>query len=197
LTLLCNGQPVAFDIREQVTQRQVWDLVVTWTASGRGSGQEAITLTFDGVGYVPKGVSLFLLDEVTGKPVYLRTQHGYQFTPQLGETSRQFKLVAMLGNDRPLRVVGLKATPVRGQGVMIEFTLTKAAQVQAEVLTLTGRKVMVLESGATKIAGTHRLVWRGMGSEGIAVSRGVYLIRITANDDEGRQVQAVTTVRLK
>jgi hypothetical protein len=197
LTLLRNGQPVAFDIREQVTQRQVWDLVVTWAGSGRGSGQEAITLTFDGLGYVPKDVSLFLVDEVTGKPVYLRTQHGYQFTPQPGETSRQFKLVAMLGNDRPLRVVGLKATPVRGQGVMIEFTLTKAAQVQAEVLTLTGRRVTVLESGTTRTAGTHRIMWRGVSSEEVAVSKGVYLVRMTATDDEGRQVQAVTTVRLK
>jgi subtilase family serine protease len=197
LTLLRNGQPVAFDIREQVTQRQVWDLVVTWAGSGRGSGQEAITLTFDGLGYVPKDVSLFLVDEVTGKPVYLRTQHGYQFTPQPGETSRQFKLVTMLGNDRPLRVVGLKATPVRGQGVMIEFTLTKAAQVQAEVLTLTGRRVTVLESGTTRTAGTHRIMWRGVSSEEVAVSKGVYLVRMTATDDEGRQVQAVTTVRLK
>jgi subtilase family serine protease len=197
LTLLRNGQPVAFDIREQVTQRQVWDLVVTWAGSGRGSGQEAITLTFDGLGYVPKDVSLFLVDEVTGKPVYLRTQHGYRFTPQPGETSRQFKLVAMLGNDRLLRVVGLKATPVRGQGVMIEFTLTKAAQVQAEVLTLTGRRVTVLESGTTRTAGTHRIMWRGVSSEEVAVSKGVYLVRMTATDDEGRQVQAVTTVRLK
>jgi subtilase family serine protease len=197
LTLLRNGQPVAFDIREQVTQRQVWDLMVTWAGSGRGSGQEAITLTFDGLGYVPKDVSLFLVDEVTGKPVYLRTQHGYRFTPQPGETSRQFKLVAMLGNDRPLRVVGLKATPVRGQGVMIEFTLTKAAQVQAEVLTLTGRRVTVLESGTTRTAGTHRIMWRGVSSEEVAVSKGVYLVRMTATDDEGRQVQAVTTVRLK
>jgi hypothetical protein len=197
LTLLRNGQPVAFDIREQVTQRQVWDLMVTWAGSGRGSGQEAITLTFDGLGYVPKDVSLFLVDEVTGKPVYLRTQHGYRFTPQPGETSRQFKLVAMLGNDRPLRVVGLKATPVRGQGVMIEFTLTKAAQVQAEVLTLTGRRVAVLESGTTRTAGTHRIMWRGVSSEDVAVSKGVYLVRMTATDDEGRQVQAVTTVRLK
>jgi hypothetical protein len=197
LTLLRNGQPVAFDIREQVTQRQVWDLVVTWATSGRGSGQEAITLTFDGLGYVPKDVSLFLVDEVTGKPVYLRTQHGYRFTPQPGETSRQFKLVAMLGNDRPLRVVGLKATPVRGQGVVIEFTLTKTAQVQAEVLTLTGRRVTVLESGTTRMAGTHRIMWRGVSSEDVTVSKGVYLIRMTATDDEGRQVQATTIARLR
>jgi subtilase family serine protease len=197
LTLLRNGQPVAFDIREQVTQQQVWDLVVTWATSGRGSVQEAITLTFDGLGYVPKDVSLFLVDEVTGKPVYLRTQHGYRFTPQPGETSRQFKLVAMLGNDRPLRVVGLKAIPVRGQGVVIEFTLTKTAQVQAEVLTLTGRRVTVLESGTTRMAGTHRIMWRGVSSEDVTVSKGVYLIRMTATDDEGRQVQATTIARLR
>jgi hypothetical protein len=197
LTLLHNGQPVAFDLRERVTQRQVWDMVVTWTARGREAGQEAITLTFDRLGYVPQGVSLFLMDEVTGKPVYLRTQNGYRFTPQPGETSRRFQLVALLGNDRPLRVVGLKATPVRGQGVMVEFTLTKAAQVQAEVFSVTGRKVKVLESRANRAAGTHRLWWQGERSEGKLAGMGVYLLRLLATDEEGRQVQAATVVRLK
>jgi hypothetical protein len=31
----------------------------------------------------------------------------------------------------------------------------------------------------------------------LTVVSGIYLVRMTATDDEGRQVQAVTTVRLK
>jgi hypothetical protein len=192
-----EGNTSVADFRSGVQRQHEWDIIVRWGRRQVAEKVDEITLTFDGIGYAPKNVNLWLLDVVTGKRLYMRTQRAYRFTPNEGETSRRFKVIAELGNDRPLRVVGLKATPVRGQGVMIEFTLTKAAQVQAEVLTLTGRRVTVLESGTTRTAGTHRIMWRGVSSEDVAVSKGVYLVRMTATDDEGRQVQAVTTVRLK
>jgi TRAP-type uncharacterized transport system substrate-binding protein len=85
---------------------------------------------------------------------------------------------------------------MRGQGVVIEFSLTKPAKVEAEVLTLTGRRVAVLDAGSSEGL-THRLVWRGVGIEGQKVGSGVYLVRVRAVDEEGREVQAATVVRLK
>jgi flagellar hook assembly protein FlgD len=99
------------------------------------------------------------------------------------------------GNERPLRIVGLKATPMRGEGLVITFALTKPAQVVGEVLTLTGRKIAVMDDGSTRMAGTHRMIWRGVGSEGVKVPVGAYLVRLVATDEDGRQVQAVTVVR--
>jgi len=96
-----------------------------------------------------------------------------------------------------LRIVGLKAIPMRGQGVVIEFALTKPAQVQAEVLTLTGRKVTVVEAQTPRSSGTHRIVWQGVNKERMKVSSSVYLIRLIATDEEGRQVQASLPVRLR
>jgi hypothetical protein len=81
---------------------------------GRGTGQEEVTLTFDGIGYAPKDLSLWLVDTVTGKRLYLRTQQAYRFVPQRGEQERRLKVIAEIGNERPLRVLGLKATPLRG-----------------------------------------------------------------------------------
>ena len=112
-----------------------------------------------------------------------------RFVAQEGEVER--------GNDRPLRVVGLKATPMSGQGIVISFSLTKPAQVFAEVLTLTGRRVAVLEGSGSRVAGEQRMVWRGVNGEGLTVSSGAYLVRVTATDDEGRQVQGVTVVRVR
>jgi hypothetical protein len=153
-------------------------------------------LTFDGIGYAPKDVSAWLVDTVTGKRLYLRTQPSYRFVAQEGEVERKFKVVVERGNDRPLRVVGLKATPMRGQGVVIEFSLTKPAKVEAEVLTLTGRKVAVLDVGSSEGL-TRRVVWRGVGIEGQKVGSGVYLVLVRAVDEEGREVQAATIVRLR
>jgi TRAP-type uncharacterized transport system substrate-binding protein len=85
---------------------------------------------------------------------------------------------------------------MRGQGVVIEFSLTKPAEVEAEVLTLTGRRVAILDAGSSEGL-TRRVVWRGVGIEGQKVGSGVYLVRVRAIDEEGREVQAATVVRLR
>jgi hypothetical protein len=79
---------------------------------------------------------------------------------------------------------------------VIEFSLTKPAKVEAEVLTLTGRKVAVLDVGSSEGL-TRRVVWRGVGIEGQKVGSGVYLVLVRAVDEEGREVQAATIVRLR
>jgi len=197
--LLKNNAPLAVDVRSDGSRRQEWDVLVRWDKGHgtRGLGErKEVTLTFDGIGYAPKDVSAWFVDAVTGKRLYLRTQPSYRFVAQEGEVERKFKLIVERGNDRPLRVVGLKATPMRGQGVVIEFSLTKPARVQAEVMTLTGRKVAVLDTPSSDGL-THRLMWRWTSGDGTKVGVGPYLIRILATDEEGRQVQATTVVKPK
>jgi Tol biopolymer transport system component len=197
--LLKNNTPLAVDVRSDGSRRQEWEVLVRFGTrdGGRGTSErKEVVLTFDGIGYAPKDVSAWLVDTVTGKRLYLRTQPSYRFVAQEGEVERKFKVVVERGNDRPLRVVGLKATPMRGQGVVIEFSLTKPAKVEAEVLTLTGRRVAILDAGSSEGL-AHRLVWRGVGIEGQKVGSGVYLVRVRAIDEEGREVQAATVVRLR
>ncbi len=67
----------------------------------------------------------------------------------------------------------------------------------AEVLTLTGGKVTVLEVQTPRSSGTHRIVWQGVNREGVKVSSSVYLVRLIATDEGGRQVQASVPVRLR
>jgi len=197
--LLKNNLPLAVDVRSDSSRRQEWDVLVRFGTrdGGRGTSErKEVTLTFDGIGYAPKDVSAWLVDTVTGKRLYLRTQTSYRFVAQEGEFERKFKVIVERGNERPLRVIGLKATPMRGQGVAIEFSLTKPAKVETEVLTLTGRRVAVLDAGSSEGL-THRLVWRGVGIDGQKVGSGAYLVRIKAVDEEGREVQAATVVRLR
>ena len=191
--VLSQGQPVAADVRGGNAPRALWELLVRWQPK-RGAADE-VTLTFDGLVNLPKNFSAYLIDTMTGKRLYLRTVSGYRFTPQQGETERRFQLLLEQGGTGVLRIVNLKAQPMRGQGIVISFNLTKPAQTTAEVLTLTGRRITVLEPQQTRQAGAHQLVWRGVN--GLTVANGIYLVRITASDDEGRQVQAATTVRLK
>jgi hypothetical protein len=193
ISVLSQGQPVAADVKGGNAPKASWELLVRWQPK-RGIADE-VTLTFDGLVNLPKNVSAYLVDTVTGKRLYLRTVSHYRFTPQQGETERRFQLLLEQGGTGVLRIVNLKAQPMRGQGIVISFSLTKPAQTTAEVLTLTGRRIAVLEPQQTRQAGAHQLVWRS--ANGLTVVSGIYLVRMTATDDEGRQVQAVTTVRLK
>ncbi|MFN3421231.1 MAG: CARDB domain-containing protein, partial [Armatimonadota bacterium] len=205
--VLNNGAPLAVDVRNGMVRRQEWDVVVRWESGKRSIGEtekrgngevgREVTLTWDGVGYAPKDVSLTLVDLATGTKRYMRTQTAYRFVPNEGETERRFKVIAELVNERPLRIVGLKAIPMRGQGVAIEFSLTKPAQVQAEVLTLTGRRVALFEVPQSDSSLRHRIVWRGFRGDGMKLPVGTYLVRLIATDEEGRQVQATAMAQLR
>ncbi len=163
-------------------------------------GVEKVALKFPDLGYLPKGLSAYLVDEATGQRRYLRTTPAVTvtFTPNRGVAEQRiFQLVIVQGETGLLRIVGLKAESLRGQGVAIQFGLTRPAQTQVEVLTLTGRRISLLEASQQRTAGHHRLLWQRNGVNGQPIPQGIYLVRITAVDEEGRQVQATTTLHLR
>ncbi|MCS7187133.1 MAG: FlgD immunoglobulin-like domain containing protein [Armatimonadota bacterium] len=195
ITLFNGEQELAVDIRDKAVQRMMWELEVRWVPM-RGR-QNEISLFFDGMASVPKGYSVFLVDKTTGKRTYLRTTPVYRFTPQELETSRRFVLLLEKNEGEILRVFNLKAQPMRGQGVAVKFGLTKPAQTTVEILTLTGRRVAIVEAGQARSAGEQNLFWRGTDTQGQPVGLGVYLLRVHAIDEEGRQIQAITTLRFR
>ncbi len=193
-----EGHHYRADIRSGSAQKQQWDLIVSWSPSltrGRQGPREVI-VTWDGIGYAPRDWTLTLIDERTKTRRYLRTQTEYRFVPEEGEGERRFVLIAERGSQRPLKILGLRAMSGRGGGALIEFTLTKPAAVTAEVLTLTGRRVLPLPAGDGLVEGTRRIVWHSGGDGNRRLGPGFYLIRIVATDEEGRVVQGITTLRL-
>jgi hypothetical protein len=63
----------------------------------------------------------------------------------------------------------------------IEFTLPTVAHVSLRVYNLLGQEVASLMDGKLN-AGKHRWSWDGKNRQGLAVSTGVYLYRLTAGD---------------
>ncbi|MCS7265374.1 MAG: gliding motility-associated C-terminal domain-containing protein [Armatimonadetes bacterium] len=161
---------------------------------------EKVTLRFPDLGYLPKGFGVYLIDEETGQRRYLRTTAAVTINmkPNRGESERKvLKLAIVPEGTGLLRIVGLKAEPMRGRGVAVQFALTRPAQTQIEVLTLTGRRVAVLESGQSRSTGRHQVVWQGRNGDGQVLPTSTYIVRVVATDDEGRQVQATTVARLR
>jgi subtilase family serine protease/flagellar hook assembly protein FlgD len=201
-----EGQTVRLSLVDE--QGRAWGAVVTdgdrrmrWRlVLEADKGVEKVALKFPDLGYLPKGLSAYLVDETTGQRRYLRTTPAFTvtLTPNRSATEkRTFQLVIVHEEPGLLRVVGLKAESLRGRGIAIQFTLTRPAQTQVEVLTMTGRKVATVESGQSRSAGRHQIIWQGRDKSEVQLPMGIYLVRMTATDDEGRQVQATTTVRLR
>jgi len=198
--VLKEGVPLAMEVREGSAGKQEWEVVVHWgpkPEARRGQPGEVV-LTFDGAGRVPREVSLWLVDSVTGRRLSLRTQSAYRFVAREGETQRRFRIIAEPGRGNPLQITALQVAPMRGpeRGAQITFQLNRSADTEVNLLTLTSRLVSPVERGRSRAAGLHQVVWTGRDTAGRPVPPGVYLVEVIARDEEGQQVRAVRTVKV-
>jgi hypothetical protein len=111
--VVSNGeQEFVADVKDKMSQRMMWELTVRWMPTRGQQGE--ISLSFDGIASIPKDYSVFLVDKTTGERRYLRTTPVYRFTPHEGEAERRFVLLVEQTGSRLLRILNLKAQPVRG-----------------------------------------------------------------------------------
>ncbi len=78
------------------------------------------------------------------------------------------------------------------QGSMLTFALPAQGRVELTVLDVGGRVVSRLVSG-TRVAGEHRVTWRGVDDAGRAVAAGVYYARLEWNGE--KRLQRVVRLR--
>ena len=173
--------------------KQEWQLVLICPHE---NGE--VVLTWGDLSQVPKQYRLYLIDELTGKRIYMRTSSSYkveQGTRDRGQgLERRFLVIADPTPSGKLQVFVNEVVPMRGGGWLIGYTVTKPAKVLGEVRTLTGRLVKQLPTSEQVKAGRGNLVWDGRSADGSLLPKGVYLVKLVAMTDEGEQVQAVRTI---
>lgn len=69
---------------------------------------------------------------------------------------------------------------------MINFGLPVTAKVTLKVYDVLGREVAVLRNSTEMNAGYHKVMWNGLNDNGVRVSSGIYIYRISASGIEGR-----------
>jgi len=106
-------------------------------------------------------------DENTGPDVY--AQH---ITATGG-------VVAVPAASPPGLSLRVQPTPSRGP-VVIEFDLAESAQLQVEILDVTGRVVRVLETRRSYGPGAHYFRWDGQSFQGRPAPAGMYFVRALA-----------------
>ena len=81
--------------------------------------------------------------------------------------------------------------PTRGASTL-QFSLPQAADVEAAVYDVTGRKIRTIGTGHYT-AGRHTLAWDGRDAEGRPVASGVYFVRL----DRGTESLVARTVKIE
>lgn len=179
--------PLSVDLRSP-QGRSVWTLEIVNPAGGE------VQLKVQALHRVPRSLTLTLHDPETGQTYSLRSVNTVRFNTQPNQPKR-LQLVALNAGQLPLRVQGLKAMPVRGRGVQIQFAVTMPAQVSVQVRSLTGRVLWENHDFVTPSL-RHSVFWNGHSRTDQPLPSGIYAIVVQAVSDDGRQSQAQTIVRV-
>ncbi len=180
---------LAVDMRPS-SEKMSWDLVVE---TDNPSDQE-LTLTWSDLNKVPSSVRLWLFDPETSQIVSLRSISVYRF--RMSNTRRKLKIIAETSLS-PLRLIGVRALPMRGgKGAIIQGSLTAPANLTVTVRSLTGRTVKVIAKDQPVPYGRWQIVWDGRSQEGLALPAGMYLCELVAKDETGTQVRSIVTLNI-
>lgn len=134
-----------------------------------------------------------LHDATTGEKIDMRTKREYWFVPG---GVRRLTVITEPASRVPVQIVNLQTTVTRGSGVQAQFSLTSDATVRAEVRTMQGKILRVLQPSRSAGAGVHSLTWNGRDTQERALPPGTYMLHVEAINEEGRVARAVRPVLL-
>jgi Tol biopolymer transport system component len=167
-----------------------------WTLQVMTNQTDAeVTVRWPNLSALPASVRPILSDPVTGKSVYMRTAASYTF--RATEAPRELTIsLAGSGAAYGLSVSAASARQFGPADVRVAYSLSRAAQVDVEVMNMAGRVVRQVQAGAAADAGAQTTRWDGRSAAGTRVAAGRYLVRITARAEDGQQTQVVVPVQV-
>ncbi len=182
-----GGSLLTVDLRDKEADCYTWPLQVS-AAPG-----EEVTVRAVDLSLLPRGLRVILEDRDTGAATSLRTGAGYRFTAS--DAPRRLML-RVERSDATLALSGVTARQA-ARGAAVTFTLSTPAEIAAEVLNIAGCPVRHLVSGRQGTAGVQMLTWDLRSDAGSPVPAGRYIVRVTAQSDEGETVRAIAPVSIQ
>lgn len=183
-----NGARLATDFVTSASAAE-WSIRVACAMPGA-----TVRLSWPDLSQLPASCRPVLIDEDTGRTIYLRTCTGYTY--EVGDEAAERNFTLRISDDSAaLTISALSAGAADGRA-QITYTLSADAAVDVEVLNIAGVTVRRLVADRAQSAGPQQLTWDGRNNAGAAVPAGTYLVRITARTDSGQQVSAVRSLQL-
>ncbi len=178
------------DVRPTAAAEQTYTLKVQSTLP-----HAKVCLRWPDMSRVPDDMTLMLVDEAAGRQVYMRTSAGYELPAGDEGVTRWLRIKMSPRSTQPLVVAGMTVMQGASEGAEIVFTLSSAAEVEVQVLNIAGRTIRTVAMGARE-PGQSTLSWNLRDNAGTLVPSGMYLVRMTARDDTGRQAQALRPLQI-
>ncbi len=157
-----------------------------------------ITVEFPNLGTLGRRYDVTIVDLATNNRRAAGSGGGYTFNSGDAATSRQFAvLVTARTMNSALRISDVETVSRSVTGSTFSFNVNAPANVHAEILSgAGGRVVRDISTGRAATAGVNTIQWDGKNSQGISMPAGIYLLRLTATDDEGHSATAAVPVTL-
>jgi len=170
--------------------RHFWRVHITSTLS-----DQAVRLSWPDMSALPEDLAPVLVDEATGRRIYMRTCGGHEIRGGAHGVDRHLRIECGRRADTPLVVTTMSAMQAGCSSARIAFSLSTASDVEVEVLNIAGRRIRSIAIGPRE-AGETSTSWNLRDGRGSMVPGGLYLVRVTAWDDEGRRAQALRTLQV-
>lgn len=174
---------------KSTTAKQTWNLVVETDQDGEG------LLQWPGVNNLPKRVRLQITDMQTGVVTDLKSVAGIKVSLRAGAV-RRYKVSMATDVSRKLAVSFLRAEPTSRLSGSYSYRLgvTQDAEVDAQVMTVSGKPIQILAAGRATSGSSTKLVWNGRNTDGSPVPAGPYMLRVTVRDADGSSVTEMRTI---
>ncbi len=183
-----DGARLATDFVEPGAETE-WQIRVACAMPGA-----TVRLSWPDLSELQNDIRPILVDNDTGRAIYLRTSTGYEYEVGEHPTERSFTLRLADGTDA-LAINTFSAGAADG-GAEILYSLSAPAAVDIEVLNIAGITVRRIVEDRNQDAGSRRVLWDGRSRSGSPVPAGTYIVRITARSESGQRVSAIRTLRL-
>jgi flagellar hook assembly protein FlgD len=144
---------------------------------------------------LPKRVRLTITDMQTGVTSDLRSAAGIKVALRAGTVTR-FRVVVATDATRKLAVSYLRSEPGgRSSGAYsYRLGLTQDAEVDAQIVTLSGKSIQTIAAGRATAGNTAKLVWNGRNTDGSSVPVGPYKLIVTVRGTDGSSVTETRTI---
>jgi hypothetical protein len=184
------------DIRSVSETGQYWDLQVYAPSNGQRT-----YLTFDGLGYIPEGFDVFLVNKTTQTAQNLKWNPVYSFANSGSDDylKQEFRFLVgtkeFLGKNNmgvnlypdAYRLSQNFPNPFNPQ-TSILISLENDATVDLVVYNLLGAEIARLAVNEHRPAGYYTFIWDGRNTSGDKVATGVYFYHALVRDKNGKVV---------
>jgi len=156
-----------------------------------------VMVQFPNLSVLGRKTEVTLVDFSNNTRSALGTSSGITYNTGDNKTPRRFSLImnrVTMGNRLIITGLQQQTTPGgRSLASTFAYNISSAATVHAQIVS--GQRVIRdLDTGRAATQGINELVWDGRDGKGAAVPNGVYVLKLTATDDKGRNATAAVPI---